>query len=85
MTSKSDDCVFGGRGRDTAKGEDGDDTISGGKGADRANGGPGDDLIKVRGAGRDKARCGAGKDVAVVDRRDRARGCEKVKMPKRKK
>ncbi len=80
-----DDCVFGGKGRDTAKGEDGNDTIKGGQGRDRASGGPGDDLIKVRGSGRDRAACGAGNDVAVVDKRDRARGCEKVKKRKPKK
>ncbi len=50
-----------------------------GRGRDRAVGGPGDDKIKVGGRGRDKVRCGSGKDVAKVDRRDRVKGCEKVK------
>jgi hypothetical protein len=78
-----DDCVFGGRGRDSAKGQQGDDSISGGQGRDAASGGPGDDRIRIRGGGRDRASCGGGNDVAVVDKRDRVGGCEKVKRKKK--
>jgi hypothetical protein len=77
-----DDCVLGGKGKDLLKGQNGNDRISGGKGRDVAAGGSGNDRIKVRGGGKDKARCGAGDDVAITDKRDRARGCEKVREKK---
>jgi hypothetical protein len=50
-----------------------------GKGRDRVVGGPGDDKIRVGGAGRDRVRCGAGEDVVKVDKRDRVKGCEKIR------
>lgn len=74
-----DDCVKGNAGRDRLKGNDGDDTVSGGPGNDRLSGGDGRDRLKARGGGRDVVRCGPGKDRAVVDARDRVRGCEKVR------
>ena len=78
-----DDCVFGGRGRDALMGQAGNDRLSGGKGRDLASGGSGDDRIKARGGGKDKVRCGAGDDIAIVDGRDkRPRGCEKVRRRK---
>ncbi len=47
-------------------------------------GGSGSDRIRARGGGRDKVRCGAGlHDVAIVDRRDRVRGCEIVRVRRR--
>lgn len=73
-----DDCIKGNGGRDRLKGNDGDDTLSGGPGNDRLGGGDGRDKLKARG-GRDIVRCGPGKDTAVVDARDRVRGCEKVR------
>jgi dienelactone hydrolase len=74
-----DDCLKGNRGRDRVKGGDGDDRASGGPGRDRLRGGAGDDALKARGGGRDVVRCGPGKDKAVVDKRDRVRGCEKAR------
>jgi dienelactone hydrolase len=74
-----DDCLRGNRGRDRVRGGAGDDDASGGPGADRLIGGDGADEVKARGGGRDRVRCGSGKDVAKVDGRDTVRGCEKVK------
>jgi hypothetical protein len=45
-------------------------------------GGGGRDRVKARGGGRNVVRCGKGRDKAVVDRRDRVRGCEKVRRRK---
>jgi hypothetical protein len=74
-----DDCLKGNGGRDRVKGGGDDDKIVGGKGRDKLKGGPGKDKLKARGGGRDLVRCGKGKDKAVVDRRDKVRGCEKVR------
>jgi dienelactone hydrolase len=74
-----DDCVKGNTGQDRVKGNDGDDKVSGGPGKDKLGGGTGDDKLKARRGGRDVVRCGKGKDRAVVDRRDRVRGCERVR------
>jgi hypothetical protein len=74
-----DDCVRGNGGRDRVKGNAGHDRVAGGTGNDRLSGGPGSDKLKARRGGRDVVRCGKGKDTAVVDRRDRVRGCERVR------
>ena len=88
---KGRDCLKGERGRDRLKGGRGADSLAGGRGADklvggrgkdRLKGGAGSDRLVSRGGGRDKVRCGQGpNDVAVVDRRDRVRGCETLKRP----
>ena len=64
------DRVFGGRGRDR---------LFGGGGRDRLHGGPGKDTIVVRGGGRDVVRCGRGRDRVRADKRDRLRGCERIR------
>jgi hypothetical protein len=74
-----DDCINGGPGRDRLKGNDGDDQVSGGPGGDRLSGGDGRDRLKARAGGRDRVRCGKGRDTAIVDARDRVRGCERVR------
>jgi Ca2+-binding RTX toxin-like protein len=74
-----DDCVKGGPGRDRLQGNSGDDQISGGPGGDRLSGGDGRDRLKARAGGRDLVRCGKGRDTAIVDARDRVRGCERVR------
>jgi Ca2+-binding RTX toxin-like protein len=76
-----DDCANGGGGRDKLKGQDGDDELVGKRGADRLSGGEGGDKLRARRGGRDKVLCGKGNDTAVVDDRDRVRGCEKVRQP----
>lgn len=81
------DCLSGGAGNDTLRGERGDDRLTGGSGADTLLGGAG---VNVYYAGRgndfvnsvngrvELVSCGSGQDRAVVDRRDRVRGCERV-------
>jgi glucose/arabinose dehydrogenase len=77
-----EDCLRGGRGRDRIFGGRGADRIWGGRGRDRIRGGPGDDVIFARDGRRDTIRCGAGKDVVVADRKDRVRGCERLRLPR---
>jgi len=84
-----DDCISGGRGRDRIKGgkgadritgNGGRDRISGGAGRDRLLGGKGSDVIRSRDHKRDVVNCGKGRhDVAIADRRDRVRGCERIR------
>jgi hypothetical protein len=75
-----DDCLFGGRGRDTLIGADGDDRLVGGKGRDGVSGGAGKDTILAADRWRDTIDCGSGRDSVVVDRRDRIRHCERVRV-----
>ena len=78
-----DDRLFGGRGRDTLDGGRGNDRLTGGADSDRYKGGAGDDTIGARNGKVDTIDCGAGKDSATVDRRDRVKGCEKVKRARK--
>jgi Ca2+-binding RTX toxin-like protein len=82
-----DDCLIGGSGRDRLLGGAGSDRLTGGAGGDTLVGGPGtnrydagagNDLVKARNGRRELVSCGAGRDRARVDRRDRVRGCERV-------
>jgi uncharacterized protein len=66
-------------GRDEIRTRGGDDLICPDGGRDDASAGPGDDRVLASGEGRDDITCGPGKDVAVVDRRDETRGCERVR------
>jgi hypothetical protein len=79
-----DDCTVDGKGRDVSRGQKGNDLMKPGRGRDRVAGGAGNDRIKVGGGGRDRVRCGAGNDVVKVDRRDRIKGCEKVRGKRRR-
>lgn len=72
------DELEGGRGRDTLVGGPGNDRLNGGYDADLLQGGSGDDRIVARGGGVDTIDCGPGTDTAIVDSRDRVRGCERV-------
>ncbi|MGH2953505.1 MAG: CocE/NonD family hydrolase C-terminal non-catalytic domain-containing protein [Solirubrobacterales bacterium] len=70
------DCVSGGKGRDR---------VEGGRGRDLLKGGRGNDRLKAADGKRDRVRCGPGRrDRATVDRRDRVRGCEHVRVKKRR-
>jgi Ca2+-binding RTX toxin-like protein len=81
------DCLLGGHGSDRLDGGAGDDRLTGGNGADVLIGGAGSNAYDA-GAGNDVVdavngrielvRCGAGKDRARVDRRDRVSSCERV-------
>lgn len=52
------------------------DLIAGTDGANKVHARGGADRVNVRGGGKDRVICGAGRDTALLDRRDRARGCE---------
>lgn len=78
------DSLDGGPGKDSLDGGRGNDKLTGGSDANTIKGGAGNDSIKARNGKRDKIDCGAGKkDVAVVDKRDKVKGCERVKRAKR--
>ena len=83
------DRLRGDSGNDTLLGGSGADAIIGGSGRDRANGGPGKETYTM-GSGNDtlstadgvpeRVNCGSGRDrVAIADRGDRLRGCERVR------
>jgi metallophosphoesterase (TIGR03767 family) len=69
------DLILARGGKDRIRPRGGADCVFAGRGADR---------IKARRGGRDVVRCGRGRDVAYVDRRDKAKGCERVVRPRRK-
>src|SRR3954452_21118418 len=50
-------------------------------GADCVFAGRGNDRVFARDGTRDRIRCGRGRDVAIIDRPDRAKGCERIKRP----
>ena len=72
-----DDVINGLAGGDRIDGREGNDRLTGGPGKDQILGGPGDDRINAKDGAADVVTCGAGKDRAVVDRKDRVSGCEK--------
>jgi len=73
------DRLLGLGGEDRLAGLGGPDCLGGGSGPDRLLGGGGDDTLRARDGGRDRVDCGAGaRDLAIVDRRDRVSGCERV-------
>ena len=76
---KGNDCLAGQSGGDRLGAGAGEDLVLAGRGADRVSGGAGADRIRAAGGGNDRVRCGPGRDVAKVDRRDRVRGCERIK------
>ena len=71
--------ILGGLGNDTIHGRGGNDQIVGGRGRDILWGGDGNDTIVSRDGSRDIVYCGAGWDVAIADRLDTVRGCERVR------
>lgn len=90
--TKGGDQILGRRGKDRIRARAGADCAKGGRGRDRIGGGAGTDVLaggsgpdRVRALDRqaDVVRCGRGRDRARVDRRDRTRGCEKVRRTRR--
>jgi Ca2+-binding RTX toxin-like protein len=72
--------LYGDSGADFLNGGYGPDRLNGGRGRDRLYGGPGADVLRARDGTRDVVSCGSGRDVAVVDRRDRvSTNCETVR------
>ena len=67
-----------------------DDRLNGTEGPDHLRGFRGDDKLKALGGddcvnggrGRDRINCGPGEDVAIADKRDRLKDCERVRKPK---
>lgn len=72
------DTGDGGAGADLVAGGAGNDRITGGPGRDDLRGGTGNDRVTARDGIRDRVDCGPGRDVAILDRRDVAVGCEVV-------
>ncbi len=72
------DRLFGGRGNDRLVGRSGRDLLDGGAGRDVFLAGDGDDVVRSRDGLREILRCGAGRDIAIADRRDLAVACERV-------
>lgn len=78
------DSLKGGKGKDKVFGGRGNDKLTGGAGVNRYKGGAGKDTINAKNGKRETVNCGAGRrDKATVDRRDKVRGCEKVKRARR--
>ena len=61
------DILQGGGGNDSLDGGDRDDLITKGGGQDLAIGGPGDDILNANDDLSDRAVCGEGLDVAIID------------------
>jgi hypothetical protein len=74
------DRVVGGPGADVLNGNGGRDRLRGGRGRDRLLGGRDGDLLRAADGVRDIVFCGPGRDRAVIDRRDVARGCEGIRV-----
>jgi len=74
-----DDSLRGGLRDDVLIGGAGRDTLVGGIGKDRFDAGPGNDAVDARDGVRESIDCGRGLDSVRVDRRDRFRGCERVR------
>jgi hypothetical protein len=75
------DLLTGGSDANVLSGGTGSDRLTGGPDRDRLEGGPGDDRLHARDRRRDVVHCGAGDDVAFVDRGDPVSGCERVRRP----
>ncbi|MCB0871040.1 MAG: hypothetical protein KDB52_09425 [Solirubrobacterales bacterium] len=85
------DQLWGGNGSDLIDGGPGGDFLMGYAGSDHFVGGPGRDFF-TGGGGRDEIDstdgipgeeldCGPGSDLALMDRQDQKKSCEKVKFP----
>jgi TolB protein len=72
------DWISGGRGDDYLDAGNGNDTVFGGPGHDTILGRGGRDVIFARDGQRDWIDCGTEYDIAVVDKLDHVRNCERV-------
>ena len=73
-----DDWISGARGDDYLNAGNGNDTVFGGQGHDTILGRGGRDVIFARDGQRDWIDCGTQYDIAVVDKLDHVRNCERV-------
>jgi Ca2+-binding RTX toxin-like protein len=78
--NRGDDLLVGGSGKDRLSGGGGADRLKGGPGRNRLRGGSGNDRLRAANGSFDRVNCGPGRDVARVDRVDRVRGCERVRV-----
>lgn len=75
--TEGDDRLAGSAKDDVIWARDGDDELYGDRGRDLIFGGAGDDFVEAKDGEADVIGCGAGDDVASVDRFDRVEGdCE---------
>jgi Ca2+-binding RTX toxin-like protein len=82
--ARGNDRLNGGSGNDRLFGGGGNDTLTGGAGVNSYKGGAGNDTVDARNGKRETIDCGAGKkDKASVDKKDKIKGCEKVKRARR--
>jgi Ca2+-binding RTX toxin-like protein len=70
------DTLFGNARPNRLAGGRGEDDVLGGAGLDSLDGGTAGDLLRARDGNRDVVSCGPGRDLAIVDGRDRVRDCE---------
>jgi hypothetical protein len=77
------DKLIGSLGNDKLQGGDGSDTLDGGPGKNTYDGGAGNDVVNSANNKPETVKCGAGKDKATADARDKLIGCEKAKRVKR--
>jgi hypothetical protein len=78
------DTLNGGKGNDKLFGGGGNDKLNGGRGTNTYRGGSGNETVNARNGKKETVDCGPGKkDVASVDRKDKTKGCEKVKRVSR--
>jgi Ca2+-binding RTX toxin-like protein len=85
------DRLVGGAGNDQLRDHPGRDRLLGGRGRDRLNpgrgrdrvaAGPGNDRVLARDSAADTIDCGPGRrDLALIDRLDDTRRCERVRVP----
>jgi hypothetical protein len=75
------DKLNGSAAANTIDGGAGEDRISGGAGKDAIFGEDGDDVIDARDGQIDRIDCGAGGDVATIDRNDVTTACEQTLRP----
>ena len=76
--SDGNDRLSGGSGADRLTGGDDRDSLLGGAGRDSLSGGDGRDRLNAADGRGERVNCGAGRDIARVDRFDRAFRCERV-------
>jgi Ca2+-binding RTX toxin-like protein len=72
------DVLKGLGGNDVLRGGAGKDVLDGGSGKDTLLGGTGPDTVRAQDKTRDLIDCGPGRDVAYVDKLDKATHCEVV-------
>lgn len=72
------DLLEGGTGNDRLFGGAGNDRLVGGSGGNRYDAGAGNDNVRAANGRVESIACGAGVDTAVLDRADRATGCERI-------